>query len=108
MKKRQAKKIVKKYGDSWWKIVSATDCVLDPPRKWSIKKIMGSFHAFAQFRARGTFPNGYYSYSIPKSFVEWAEKEEGRITSGGGRNEGENGKDKRSLHILATTKEGER
>ena len=75
MRNRQAKKIVRKYGDSWWEVISATDCRLNPPRKWCTRKIMGSFHSFAQFRAKGTFPNGWYSYSVPCSFFRWAAGE---------------------------------
>jgi len=48
MKKRQVKKIVKKYGDSWWKLIDVTPQIslyyLSPPNKWRTKKILNEFH----------------------------------------------------------------
>ena len=47
MKRRLLKKIVKKYGDSWWESVddTPTSCsyFLKPPARWRTKKIMDEF-----------------------------------------------------------------
>lgn len=61
MKRRLIKKIVKKYGDSWWKVVNETPgsvCyALIPPKKWRFKRMLDEFH-----KQRRT--NGIYLYEI--------------------------------------------
>ena len=61
MRKRLIKKIAKKYGDSWWTVLSDTkeSCsyALMPPNRWKVKKILDDFH---KQRLRGKL----YQYAI--------------------------------------------
>ena len=61
MKRRLLKKIVKKYGDSWWTVLNDTETscsyALVPPGKWNNKKILDEFH-------RQRLRKGIYYYKI--------------------------------------------
>ena len=63
MKKRLLRKIVKKYGDSWWVgFDSPTRWVsyLKPPGKWNTQRVLDEFHR------QHIGPNGYrYKISVP-------------------------------------------
>jgi hypothetical protein len=62
MRKRLVKKIVKKYGNSWWattfkdKLFNMT-WYLNPPSKWNTPKILKYYHIFH-------YTNNMYLYKI--------------------------------------------
>ena len=66
MKKRLARKIAKKYGDSWWKVISDTkdSCVyaLTPPIKWRTKKILDECHK--NHLRKSTLKGDIYYYKV--------------------------------------------